>query len=218
MVWLSDCSSSSSWWTCDNALKYPSPSVVWSQVALDRLYLRMCVFCGDWVTCSNLCPLGTFRSEANDLALRLAWQYTGHKDIITLEKWVLLFRQQCQSVVKSRIIRASLTVVTHVLCLAARTTATSRRSSTSALTSTTSCLVVRTTHPCMWWVLFPALLPRHTIKTPWLTLFLSEQVWLVCEWQSPTAGWHAHACVWLCHLSGHSGLILIKVAGRGYLW
>lgn len=55
-----------------------------------RLHLRMCVFCGDWVTRSNLYPLGTFSSEANDLALRLAWQYTGHKDIITLEKWVLL--------------------------------------------------------------------------------------------------------------------------------
>ncbi|KAG7248693.1 hypothetical protein CRUP_037350, partial [Coryphaenoides rupestris] len=25
-------------------------------------------------------------SEANDLALRLAWQFTGHRDVITLEK------------------------------------------------------------------------------------------------------------------------------------
>lgn len=160
MFWLGwlRCSSSSrsSWWTRDNASKYLSPSVVWSQVAPNRLHLCMCVFCGDWVTGGNLCPLGTFRSEANDLALRLAWQYTGHKDIITLEKWVLLFQEQCHSVVKSRKIWTSLTVESHVLCLAARTMATSRRSLTSAPTSTTSCQMVLGTHPCMWWVIFYA--------------------------------------------------------------
>ncbi|KAL0969896.1 hypothetical protein UPYG_G00234160 [Umbra pygmaea] len=33
----------------------------------------------------SVCYFVNSGSEANDLALRLAWQYTGHKDIITLE-------------------------------------------------------------------------------------------------------------------------------------
>ncbi|KAI1887771.1 hypothetical protein AGOR_G00193790 [Albula goreensis] len=33
----------------------------------------------------SVCYFVNSGSEANDLALRLAWQYTGHKDIITLD-------------------------------------------------------------------------------------------------------------------------------------
>ncbi|XP_023275109.1 ethanolamine-phosphate phospho-lyase-like, partial [Seriola lalandi dorsalis] len=33
----------------------------------------------------SVCYFVNSGSEANDLALRLAWQYSGHKDIITLE-------------------------------------------------------------------------------------------------------------------------------------
>lgn len=45
-----------------------------------------CVFCGDSVTGVTFAPPLNRSSEANDLALRLARCFTGHDDIITLEK------------------------------------------------------------------------------------------------------------------------------------
>lgn len=69
-------------------LSYVDDEWVNHQTVSDTLAKSTCVFCGDWVTRGNpFAPLNR-RSEANDLALRLAWQYTGNKDIITLDKWV----------------------------------------------------------------------------------------------------------------------------------
>lgn len=197
-----------------------------------RLHLRMCVFCGDWVTRSNLCPLGTFSSEANDLALRLAWQYTGHKDIITLEKWVLLSPSSYDNSARVSFNQEKTglpSMLGPMICVllwsffflsffAARTTATSRRSSTSAPTSTTSCRMVCGTHPCMWWVLFLALPGRLGTQlkhhdSPWWS---QRECGVGIAVASPTLQVRVHTDVWVCHLSVHCGLTLNELAGWGF--
>lgn len=199
--------------------------VVWSQVAQAQVApSHVCVFCGDWVTRSNLCPLGTFSSEANDLALRLAWQYTGHKDIITLEKWVLLSSSSDNSIrvsfneEKPRL-PSVLEPITCVLLwsffsfFVAPTTATSRRSSTSAPTSTTSCQMACGIHPCMWWVLLIALpcCSAHNLNTMTHPSEARRGGWGWYAGGKPLLQVPVHADVQVCHLPVHCGLTLSEL-------
>lgn len=78
---------------------------------------------------------------------------------------------------------------------AARTTATSPRSLTSARISYTICQMLSRTNLSMWWVLFLSLSAcLHTIKTPWLRL----HYWALTGYRGFTPQYvNVWVCVWM---------------------
>lgn len=78
---------------------------------------------------------------------------------------------------------------------AARTTATSPRSLTSARISSTICQMLSRTNLSMWWVLFLSLSAcLHTIKTPWLKL----HYWALTGYRGFTPQYvNVWVCVWM---------------------